>query len=79
MRAIALKGYSMNEYCLSHKNTKIELNSDEIFNKIKKSFELEKDIFDFLDMEYVKPIFVIKLFLDKFKNLIKIKIILNNI
>ena len=57
MRGMALeKGYSMNEYCLSHKSTKKQLSTEEIFSKIgKENFENEKDIFDFLDIEYVPP------------------------
>ena len=57
MRTEALKlGYSMNEYCLSDKNTKVRINSDVISNKIGKPlFESEEDIFKFLDMKYVKP------------------------
>lgn len=57
MRLLALKkGYSMNEYCLSDKNTKLPVDSDEIMNKIGKSaFENEEDIFRFLDIEYVLP------------------------
>tara|TARA_Y100000385_G_scaffold244093_1_gene261943 strand:+ start:645 stop:1823 length:1179 start_codon:yes stop_codon:yes gene_type:complete len=57
MRGMALeKGYSMNEYCLSHKSTKKQLSTEEIFSKIgKENFENEKDIFDFLDIEYVLP------------------------
>ena len=57
MRGIALsKGYSMNEYCLSDKKTKKPIDSLVIEQKIGKTqFETEKDIFDFLDMEYVEP------------------------
>ena len=57
MRAIALeKGYSMNEYCLSHKKTKKPIEKDVIFQKLgKEIFETEQDIFAFLDMEYVEP------------------------
>lgn len=57
MRAQALKlGYSLNEYCLSDKQTKIEINSNTIYKKIKKNtFESEKDIFNFLDMDYKLP------------------------
>ena len=57
MRGIALsKGYSLNEYCLSHKKTKIPVNAKEISDKLHKSlFETEEDIFRFLDMEYVSP------------------------
>ena len=58
MRGIALdKGYSLNEYRLSNKYTKKEVSIDEINLKLGKSiFEDEKDIFKFLDMEYVEPI-----------------------
>ena len=46
----------MNEYCLSDKNTKVPISSDIISDKIgKDSFETEEDIFQFLDMKYVKP------------------------
>lgn len=57
MRAEALKlGYSMNEYCLSDKNTKVRIDSEIIQDKIgKDEFESEEDIFKFLDMKYVKP------------------------
>ena len=57
MRGVALsKGYSMNEYCLSHKKTKKPIEPEIIFEKLGKSnFETEKDIFKFLDMEYVEP------------------------
>uniref|UniRef100_A0A6C0JI14 DNA-directed DNA polymerase X domain-containing protein n=1 Tax=viral metagenome TaxID=1070528 RepID=A0A6C0JI14_9ZZZZ len=57
MRAVALKkGYSMNEYCLSDKNTKVKISEETILQKLGKSrFECEKDIFQFLDMEYVLP------------------------
>jgi DNA polymerase beta len=57
MRLLALKkGYSMNEYCLSNKNTKLPVGPEEILNKIGKSaFENEEDIFSFLDIEYVLP------------------------
>ena len=57
MRSIALKkGYSLNEYCISDKNTKKEIDKSIIISKIGKTFfETEKDIFDFLDLEYVYP------------------------
>jgi DNA polymerase (family 10) len=57
MRGIALeKGYSMNEYRLSHKLTKKPLTEEEIFQKLgKNNFEEEIDIFKFIDMEYVLP------------------------
>ena len=57
MRAYALKqGYSLNEYCLSNKDTKVCISSDEISAKIgKPNFTDEKDIFDFLGMKYVVP------------------------
>ena len=57
MRGIALmKGYSMNEYCISDKKTKKPIDSSIIKSKIgKEQFETEKDIFKFLDMEYVEP------------------------
>ena len=57
MRRQALSlGYTLNEYCLSHYTTKIKISSEEIFNKLGKTFfEEEIDIFNFLDMEYVEP------------------------
>lgn len=57
MRTEALKqGYSINEYTISDKNTKIPVNSSKIMAKIGKGiFESEKDIFEFLDMEFVEP------------------------
>lgn len=57
MRGIALKkGYSLNEYCLSDKITKLEITKEIIYNKIHKNFfETEEDIFQFLDMEYKDP------------------------
>ena len=57
MRSNALRlGYSLNEYCLSDKKTKKPIDSSIIINKIGKSnFTNEKDIFDFLDMEYIIP------------------------
>ena len=57
MRGEALKlGYSMNEFCLSDKNTKVPISSDVIQSKIgKDEFESEEDIFQFLEMNYVKP------------------------
>ena len=49
-------GFTLNEYCLSHYTTKIKISSEEIFNKLGKTFfEEEIDIFNFLDMEYVEP------------------------
>ena len=57
MRGDALKlGYSMNEYCLSDKNTKVPIESKIILNKLgKPSFETEQDIFSFLELDYVEP------------------------
>ncbi len=57
MRLVALKkGYSMNEYCISNKKTKKPIQPDEIESKIGKSeFTEERDIFRFLELEYVKP------------------------
>jgi DNA polymerase/3'-5' exonuclease PolX len=57
MRGYALKqGYSINEYGISHKKTKKLVSSQEIMEKIgKPMFESEKDIFDFVEMEYVPP------------------------
>lgn len=47
MRNVALKkGYILNEYGLYHKHNK---------QPVEKLFENENDIFQFLDMEYVKP------------------------
>ncbi len=57
MRAIALKkGYTMNEHNIYNKFTKEPVDENEIFTKINKNiFEDEKDIFNFLEMEYVEP------------------------
>jgi DNA polymerase beta len=57
MRKHALtKGYTLNEYCLSHYDTKHTLTSEKIQSKIGKSyFETEVDIFQFLEMDYVEP------------------------
>lgn len=57
MRAIALKkGYTMNEHNIYDKFTKEPVNSETIFSKIGKNiFEEEKDIFKFLEMDYVEP------------------------
>lgn len=57
MRAYALtQGYSMNEYCLSDKKTKITISSEIIREKIgKDKFTDEKDIFQFLGMDYILP------------------------
>jgi DNA polymerase beta len=57
MRTLALtQGYSLNEYTISHKTTKKPVESTLINSKIgKDSFETEKDIFDFLGMEYLEP------------------------
>jgi len=57
MRGHALKqGYSINEYGISHKKTKKAVTEEEIMTKIGKPvFEIEKDIFDFINMEYVHP------------------------
>ena len=57
MRGVALtKGYCLNEYCLSHKKTKIPVNTQEILTTINKPvFETEQDIFKFLEMSYVEP------------------------
>ena len=57
MRRHALKlGYTLNEYSLSDYKTKQNISSIEINNKINKLyFEEEKDIFDFLDMDYIQP------------------------
>lgn len=57
MRTLALtQGYSLNEYTLSHKTTKKSVESTLIRDKIgKDSFETERDIFDFLGMEYLEP------------------------
>ena len=57
MRKHALtKGYTLNEYCLSHYDTKINVSVEEIQSKIGKSyFETELDIFQFLELEYVEP------------------------
>lgn len=57
MRAHALtQGYSLNEYCLSDKKTKVCISESEIYAKIgKTSFSNEEDIFKFLGMKYVVP------------------------
>ena len=57
MRGTALcKGYSLNEKCISNKNTKVCVTPEEINSKLGKSIiETEQDIFKFLDMEYVLP------------------------
>jgi DNA polymerase beta len=54
-KALAL-GYSLNEYCISDKNTKDAIPASLIYSKIgKNQFDNEKDIFKFLDMDYVEP------------------------
>jgi DNA polymerase/3'-5' exonuclease PolX len=57
MRLIALnKGFSINEYCISDKKTKKPVEPGEIFNKLgKDKFEVEEDIFRFIDIDYVYP------------------------
>jgi len=57
MRTHALtQGYSLNEYTLSHKKTKKPIETTLIKSKLGKDrIEEERDIFDFLEMEYVKP------------------------
>lgn len=57
MRAHALgKGLSLNEYGLTHVATKKNVSSVEILAKIgKPAITSEKDIFEFLDITYVKP------------------------
>lgn len=57
MRGHALKkGYSINEYGISHKKTKKPVSSEEIMAKIgKPTFKTEKEIFEFIEMEYVHP------------------------
>lgn len=57
MRNHALKqGFSLNEYCLSDKNTKKAVDTKLIMEKIgKPQFEDERDIFKFLGLEYVEP------------------------
>ena len=57
MRSHALTlGYSLNEYTLSHKTTKIPISSALIQSKIHKtSIKTERDIFEFLDLDYVAP------------------------
>ena len=47
MRSDALKqGYTMNEYSINHTDTKL---------KVDHVFLVEKDIFDFLNYEYLEP------------------------
>ncbi len=57
MRAVALKrGYSLNEYCLSDKKTKIPVSESVISERIgKNTISCEEDIFKFLEMDYVLP------------------------
>lgn len=57
MRAQALeRGYSLNEFQLSHKSTKRRVTPEEIKQRIgESSFRTEKDIFDFLGLDYVEP------------------------
>ena len=57
MRLVTLKkGYSLNEYCISDKKTKKPVLLAEIRKKLGKDrFEDEKDIFKFIDLEYVTP------------------------
>jgi len=57
MRAHALTlGFSLNEYTLSDKLTKIPIDSEIIYKQIgKNKIDYERDIFDFLGMKYVKP------------------------
>ena len=57
MRTHALTlGYSLNEYTLSHKNTKKPIETTLIQSKLgKETIEEERDIFDFLEMIYVAP------------------------
>jgi len=53
----ALKmGYTINEFTIAYKDTKLPVSKDDIKKKIgKTSFQTEKDIYDFLDLEYVLP------------------------
>lgn len=57
MRSVALqKGFSMNEYEFSDKKTKIPITKEIIYEKIgKQNFDTEKDIFQFLELEYTEP------------------------
>lgn len=57
MRTHALTlGYSLNEYTLSHKDTKKPIDTALIQAKLGKDMiEKERDIFDFLEMDYVDP------------------------
>ena len=49
-------GYTINEFTIAHKDTKLPISSEEIKKKIgKTSFKTEKDIYDFLELEYVEP------------------------
>ena len=55
-RHVIGKGYSMNEYSLTHKKSKEKISEEEIMKKIGKPiFETERDIFQFLDYPYVEP------------------------
>lgn len=57
MRTVALqKGFSMNEYEFSDKKTKLPITKEIIHEKLgKENFDTEKDIFQFLDIEYTHP------------------------
>ena len=57
MRLHALnQGYSLNEYCLSDKLTKLPISKDVIYSKIGKyEIKEEIDIFTFLKMKYIFP------------------------
>ena len=57
MRNIALKkGYSLNEYRISYKKTKQPVKKEEFMKKLGQFHcKKEKDIFRFLDIDYVEP------------------------
>ena len=57
MRNIALqKGFSLNEYRLSYKTTKKPVEDEEFMKKLGQFYcKTEKDIFRFLDIEFVEP------------------------
>ena len=57
MRTIALKkGFSLNEYRLSYKTTKKPVEEEDFMKKLGQfSCKKEKDIFKFLDIDYVEP------------------------
>ena len=57
MRKLAIAmGYSLNEYSITVKKTKKQVDKKIVLDKIgKSSFETEQDIFKFLEIDYVEP------------------------